>query len=201
MVSLPASTPTALPNPPVIDDFTPSLLLSVTWPHHKSVSLGNTLSPDTCSSAPTVSLHAPSSSTAKDTTYILTLTDPDAPSREDPKWSEFCHWIATGVPLDSSSSNKIEGGATEALTQTAAKGLEEIIEYQPPSPPEKTGPHRYVFLAWKAANGSTDGELTKPEGRQNWGTGKVRHGVRQWAEENGLVPVAANFIYSQNDKQ
>lgn len=22
------------------------------------------------------------------------MTDPDAPSRKDPKWSEFCHWIA-----------------------------------------------------------------------------------------------------------
>jgi phosphatidylethanolamine-binding protein (PEBP) family uncharacterized protein len=25
----------------------------------------------------------------------MVLTDPDAPSREDPKWGEFCHWIAS----------------------------------------------------------------------------------------------------------
>lgn len=24
----------------------------------------------------------------------IALTDPDAPSRDDPKWSEMCHWIA-----------------------------------------------------------------------------------------------------------
>lgn len=24
----------------------------------------------------------------------IVLTDPDAPSRGDPKWSEVCHWIA-----------------------------------------------------------------------------------------------------------
>lgn len=24
----------------------------------------------------------------------IVLTDPDAPSRDDPKWSEMCHWIA-----------------------------------------------------------------------------------------------------------
>jgi len=24
----------------------------------------------------------------------IILTDPDAPSRKDPKWSEMCHWIA-----------------------------------------------------------------------------------------------------------
>ena len=24
----------------------------------------------------------------------IVLTDPDAPTREDAKWGEFCHWIA-----------------------------------------------------------------------------------------------------------
>lgn len=27
------------------------------------------------------------------TGLTLALTDPDAPSRKDPKWGEMCHWI------------------------------------------------------------------------------------------------------------
>lgn len=72
----------------------------------------------------------------------------------------------------------------------------------PPGPPPKTGKHRYVFLAFAPANGTSQPlNLTKLSGRQHWGTGKEREGVRHWAKENGLVPVAGNFIYSQNKKQ
>lgn len=31
----------------------------------------------------------------------LALTDPDAPSRDDPQWSQVCHWLATGIKLTS----------------------------------------------------------------------------------------------------
>lgn len=64
------------------------------------------------------------------------------------------------------------------------------MSYKPPGPPEKTGKHRYVFVVYTPANGTTAPlHLTKPKGRQNWGTGKERHGVRDWAGENGLEPV------------
>lgn len=42
----------------------------------------------------------------------------------------------------------------------------------------------FVLLA-----GPEGTELTKPEERPHWGYGKVRHGVRDWAEENGLAVV------------
>jgi phosphatidylethanolamine-binding protein (PEBP) family uncharacterized protein len=31
--------------------------------------------------------------------FTVALTDPDAPSRKDPGWSEMCHWIVT-VPIN-----------------------------------------------------------------------------------------------------
>jgi phosphatidylethanolamine-binding protein (PEBP) family uncharacterized protein len=124
----------------------------------------------------------------------------------------MCHWIATKVPLSSD---------THSLKKNK---LKEVMPYKPPGPPPKTGKHRYVFLVFTPANSTTKKlHLSKPDDRQHWGTGKERHGVRDWAEENGLVAVgeflyqtikmngsercmlmllaAANFIYSQNEKQ
>jgi phosphatidylethanolamine-binding protein (PEBP) family uncharacterized protein len=113
--------------------------------------------------------------------YTITMTDPDAPSRDNPEWSEMCHWIATGISMTSSSSSEI-------LHTT--KKFKEIMKYKPPGPPAKTGKHRYVFLVFVPANSTTKKlHLSKPDDRQHWGTGKERHGVRNWAEENGLVAV------------
>ncbi|KAF9869193.1 phosphatidylethanolamine-binding protein [Colletotrichum karsti] len=174
--------------PTVIDDFQPILGLSAEWDSSHAANLGNTLKPADLQSAPSVTLVGGSSMGGNTihTTYVLTLTDPDAPSRDDPKWSEFCHWIATGV---------------SASSPGAKPAVEDVVEYKPPGPPEKTGKHRYVFLSWVPANGTTEKlNLSKPEERKHWG-GKEGRGVRNWAKENGLIPVAANFIYAQNEKQ
>jgi phosphatidylethanolamine-binding protein (PEBP) family uncharacterized protein len=32
-----------------------------------------------------------------DALYTVIKTDPDAPSREDPKWGEWLHWIVTDI--------------------------------------------------------------------------------------------------------
>ena len=73
----------------------------------------------------------------------------------------------------------------------------ELVEYLPPSPPPKTGKHRYVFVLLE---GKTN-HLRTPKERPHWGYGKVRHGVRDWAEENQLEVVGANFFYAANKKQ
>jgi len=179
--------------PTVINDFLPSLTLTVSWPSNKTAKLGNTIDPDDVQDTPTIELQDDTTSTvskASGLTYTITLTDPDAPSRDNPEWSEMCHWIATKVPLSSD---------THSLKKNK---LKEVMPYKPPGPPPKTGKHRYVFLVFTPANSTTKKlHLSKPDDRQHWGTGKERHGVRDWAEENGLVAVAANFIYSQNEKQ
>jgi phosphatidylethanolamine-binding protein (PEBP) family uncharacterized protein len=179
----------------VIDDFLPSLLLKVSWPSNNTADLGNTIKPDELQDTPTVELNDdPSSSTTSKKSssmkYTITLTDPDAPSRDNPEWSEMCHWIATGVSVSSSSTLQ------DSLEQVyASKKLKEIMKYKAPGPPPKTGKHRYVFLAFVPANGTTKKlSLTKPDDRQHWGTGKERHGVRDWAEENGLVAVGECWI-------
>ncbi|TID06926.1 Carboxypeptidase Y inhibitor [Colletotrichum higginsianum] len=92
--------------PTVLDEFQPILGLSAEWSSSAAADLGNTLKPAKLQSAPAVSLVSGSSMSASliATTYVLTLTDPDAPTRENPIWSEFCHWVAT------SSSPTISAG-------------------------------------------------------------------------------------------
>lgn len=193
--------------PTVIDEFLPSLHVDVHWPSSKHAELGNTVKPKKLQDEPTITLFRPESiagvcSSVANVTYTVTLTDPDAPSRDDPKWSEMCHWIATGLALpddDEDSSCSPFNVLTLTLTN-----LEEVMPYKPPGPPEKTGKHRYVLFVFAPANGTTDPlHLKKPEDRQHWGYDFDGEsvGVRRWSLENGLVPVAANFIYSQNKKQ
>ncbi|KAI0841058.1 PEBP-like protein [Hypoxylon sp. FL0890] len=186
--------------PTVIDKFLPSLLLDAEWPSGEHAKLGNIVLVEKVQDEPDIIVHrsqgrSDSSVTEgnSNVTYTITITDPDAPSRDNPKWSEFCHFIATGIKLSSTSGSS---------TVVHLSDLKEIMPYKPPGPPPKTGKHRYVFLLFAPANGTTDPlDLTKPEDRKHWGTGKQRHGVRDWAKENGLEPVAANFIYAQNEKQ
>jgi hypothetical protein len=130
-------------------------------------------------------------------TYVVTLTDPDAPSRDDPKWSEFCHWIlsATLKPIPSNPSTASSGLCPYGLSK-----VEEVMPYKPPAPPAKTGSHRYVFLAFVPGNGTTDKlHLSKPEDRKHWGydteKGETK-GVREWADENGLAPVGTRSLLS-----
>ncbi|OIW30169.1 PEBP-like protein [Coniochaeta ligniaria NRRL 30616] len=184
----------------VIDDFLPLLTLDVEWSKKVQASLGNTLKPTKLEDAPTVTLEgcaSPTDVSGQKTQFIITLTDPDAPSRDDPKWSEMCHWIATGVSVAAEPDPR-----TGKCSAVSLMNLDEIMPYKAPGPPEKTGKHRYVFLVFAPANGTTDElHLSKPSDRKHWGGDEEGHGVREWSRENGLVPVAANFIYAQNKKQ
>jgi phosphatidylethanolamine-binding protein (PEBP) family uncharacterized protein len=95
------------------------------------------------------------------------------------------------VGVTVSFSTRVSPSENESKDGCLTSGsMDDIIPYKAPGPPPKTGKHRYVFLAFAPANGTKDAlKLTKPDNRQHWGTGKDRHGVRDWAAENGLVPV------------
>lgn len=198
----------------MIDDFLPIISLDVKWSKKTYASLGNTLKPEKLQDTPSISLGGPGGATdicvsGQSPQFVITLTDPDAPSRDDPKWSEMCHWIASG-----------KFAASGECSEATLAQLHDVMPYKPPGPPEKTGKHRYVFLVFAPANGTSDElHLSKPSDRQHWGGDEEGHGVRDWAKENGLVPVgeltqgwmrihssltecvAANFIYAQKKKQ
>lgn len=59
------------------------------------------------------------------------MTDPDAPKREDPKWSEFCHWIAKVPPggvLQVELDDIAEKKHTSALQHKRVASEDEIME-------------------------------------------------------------------------
>jgi phosphatidylethanolamine-binding protein len=185
--------------PTVIPDFLPTSILAADWAPGVSAQLGNKIPTLLLKLAPTLTLtHAPDTLTsdgsalqscanARNMTYVISLTDPDAPSRDKPKWSEFAHWIVSGVPT--SSSSETSGGCARLDFESAS--LHEVLEYSPPAPPKKTGPHRYVLMAFAPANGTTDRlNLAAPADRKRWGARKDgSRGSWNWAQGNGLIPV------------
>jgi len=70
------------------------------------------------------------------------FSDPDAPSRKEPTYREWHHWLVGNVP-----GNDISKG--EVLSAYIGSG-----------PPPNTGLHRYVFLIYKQP-----GKLTFDEPR------------------------------------
>jgi len=196
--------------PTVIDDFLPSLGLHATWPSKERARLGNTIDPKRLQDEPTIALHdmqaaaaasSSSSSSSSKITYVIALTDPDAPSRDKPEWSEFCHWAASGRLEPALCDPKDPGGCAPGVLTDP----DEVVAYKAPAPPSGTGPHRYVLLAFVPSNGTADRlHLSRPAGRRHWGFdthGGETKGVREWAEENGLAPVGANFIYAEHKRQ
>jgi phosphatidylethanolamine-binding protein (PEBP) family uncharacterized protein len=59
------------------------------------------------------------------------MTDPDAPSRENPTYREWHHWLVVNVP-----GNKISEGEIKSA-------------YIGSGPPRGTGLHRYVLLVYQ----------------------------------------------------
>ncbi|KAK7748529.1 carboxypeptidase Y inhibitor [Cytospora paraplurivora] len=107
--------------PTVIDNFLPSLLLDVNWSSSDFASLGNTLKPKKLQDEPSITLTRPPTPrdvcySATNVTYTVTVTDPDAPSRHDPKWSEFLHWIATGLVVSDTTGSSCLSRHTLSLT-------------------------------------------------------------------------------------
>ncbi|KAJ9603212.1 carboxypeptidase Y inhibitor [Cladophialophora chaetospira] len=180
----------------VLDDFEPSYYLDIKYPkNHESVLLGNDIPVDSVSSRPVFTFHSidaaysppRKSDKHKKSAFTLILTDPDAKSRDNPKWSEMCHWILTNL------TTPVAPDPPRLLKAKAG----EIEEYLPPGPPPKTGAHRYVFVLLEGDTTS----LKAPKDRKHWGYDKPRHGVRDWAKDNGLTVVGANFFYAENEKQ
>lgn len=87
---------------------------------------GAELTPTQVKEQPTVKWNADPNSY-----YTIILTDPDAPSRAEPKFREFRHWLVINIP-----GNDIAAGDI-------------LFEYIGSGPPKGTGLHRYVFLLYK----------------------------------------------------
>ncbi|PKI32918.1 hypothetical protein CRG98_046692 [Punica granatum] len=114
----------------VVEVFTQSVKLTITYGSNKRVSNGHELMPAVFMTKPRVEIGGVDMREA----YTLILTDPDAPSPSDPHLREHLHWIVTDIP-----------GTTDASFGR------EIVSYESPNP--VIGIHRYVFVLFKQTRG------------------------------------------------
>ncbi|XP_072934590.1 phosphatidylethanolamine-binding protein homolog F40A3.3-like isoform X1 [Epargyreus clarus] len=152
----------------------PTALVTVKYPSGVEVKEGNELTPTQVKDVPTVKWDA-----SPDHFYTLAMTDPDAPSRKEPKFREWHHWLVGNIP----------GG-------DVASG-ETLSAYVGSGPPPDTGLHRYVFLVYKQP-----GKLTFDEPRLTNTSGDKRglFSIAKFAEKYKLgVPIAGNFYQAEYD--
>ena len=100
--------------------------MKITYPSGAKVNLGNELTPTEVKDIPNVAWTADA-----DSFYTLIMTDPDAPSRAEPTFREWHHWLVGNIP-----GNNLKDGTT-------------LSEYIGSGPPKDTGLHRYVFVLYK----------------------------------------------------
>lgn len=188
--------------PDVVDKFDTQGLLTIEYSPERHVTMGNTLKVKDTQHVPTIqfTLNSPNQEeemlVETDDRFTLVLTDPDAPSNTDHKWSEFCHWILSDLSLNPNNSGS---GDSLSTVLDLSKG-KEVLPYVGPGPPPKTGKHRYVFLLYKQ---DPRANLVAPSDRPNWGTGTPGSGVRDWIKKHGgdSKLLAVNFFYAQNEVQ
>ncbi|XP_069774031.1 phosphatidylethanolamine-binding protein 4 [Narcine bancroftii] len=71
----------------------------------------------------------------EDMMHVLIMVDPDAPSRKNPKYRYWRHWLVTKVQGKDLLDGKVKGKV--------------LSEYRPPTPPSGTGYHRYQFFLYE----------------------------------------------------
>ncbi|XP_023950915.1 protein D2-like [Bicyclus anynana] len=153
----------------------PSELLNIQYPSGVSVDMAKELTPTQVKDKPSVKW------AAKDSEYYtLALVDPDAPSRENPKFREWHHWLVGNI--FGSDTNK---GET-------------LSDYIGSGPPKGTGLHRYVFLLFKQQDKCDFSKV--PKLLSNSGDKRGKFSISKFAQEFKLgTPVAGNFYVAKYD--
>ncbi|CAB3219863.1 unnamed protein product [Arctia plantaginis] len=152
----------------------PEATVTVRYPSGATVDEGNVLTPTQVKDKPTVSWEAKPS-----LFYTLVMTDPDAPSRADPKFREWHHWLVGNVPGDNVAAG------------------EELSQYVGSGPPPGTGLHRYVFLVYQQPDKLT---FDEPRLTNKSGANRAMFSIAKFAKKYNLGdPVAGNFYQAEYD--
>ncbi|KAJ8711436.1 hypothetical protein PYW07_008678 [Mythimna separata] len=152
----------------------PAALATVKYPSGVEVAEGNVLTPTQVKDIPSVSWDA-----SPDQLYTVAMTDPDAPSRKEPKFREWHHWLVGNVP-----GNNVASGET-------------LSEYVGSGPPPNTGLHRYVFLVYKQP---CKLEFDEPRLTNRSGDNRGGFSIAKFAKKYNLGdPIAGNFYQAEYD--
>ncbi|KAK5646320.1 hypothetical protein RI129_004784 [Pyrocoelia pectoralis] len=159
---------------PDVIDRKPTKSLTVTFPNNVKVNDGSELTPTQVKNAPIVQWNAD-----PDKYYLLVMTDPDAPSRSNPEFREWHHWLVGNIP-------GMDVGKGEVLSAYIGSG-----------PPEGTGLHRYVLLVYEQPDKIT---FDEPRLTNTSDNGRAKFSIRKFAEKYNLEdPIAGNFYQAQWD--
>lgn len=153
----------------------PMDLLDIQYSSGVRADLGKELTPTQVKDKPVVKW------TAKENTYYtLAMVDPDAPSRESPKFREWHHWLVGNI-----FGNQLDKG-------------EILSDYIGSGPPKGTGLHRYVFLLYKQPEKCDFGKITKLP--NNSGDKRGKFSISKFAQQFKFEgPVAGNFYQAKYD--
>ncbi|GMH11126.1 hypothetical protein Nepgr_012967 [Nepenthes gracilis] len=110
----------------VIDPFTPTVKMSVTYNSNKQVYNGHEFFPSAVTLKPRVEVQGGDMRSF----FTLVMTDPDVPGPSDPYLREHVHWIVSDIP-----------GTTDSTFGR------EVVSYEMPRP--NIGIHRFVFILFK----------------------------------------------------
>lgn len=152
----------------------PDFLFKVTYEKSIKADKGVELTPTQVKNQPQVEWEADSNEL-----YTLLMTDPDAPSREEPKFREWHHWLVGNIPGSDISKGEV------------------LSAYVGSGPPKGTGLHRYVLLVFKQSKKLSFDEPKLPN---TSGEGRANFNTQKFIEKYELgVPVAGNFFQAQYD--
>ncbi|XP_044500241.1 protein HEADING DATE 3A-like [Mangifera indica] len=110
----------------VVDNFTKSIALTVSYGHKLDVYNGVEFKPSQVTKQPKVSIGGSDFRNL----YTLVMVDPDAPSPSDPTLKEYLHWLVIDIPE----------------TREATYG-NEVVSYESPKP--TVGIHRFAFVLFR----------------------------------------------------
>jgi len=115
--------------------------------------------------------------------YTIMMVDPDVPSRHTPAQRSLAHWVETNIP----AADLIAG-----LDVAVLNNGRELAAYLGPNPPQGSGRHRYVFLAFLQNGGNLAPAPPVIVTRTGFS-------VHNFVINNNLnqVPVAGNFFFAK----
>ncbi|KAI0853324.1 PEBP-like protein [Daldinia vernicosa] len=159
--------------------FTPTTQLGISF-GNKAVDLGTFFRAGECKQAPRISFsHGANANVEGDASYLFILTDPDAPTPDDPKFAFWRHYVVSGLkPSGKDGEGKV------------------LTEYLGPGPKDDSKPHRYFFLLYREPAGLS---LAKEDVGGEEFVQRRSFKPAEFAEKHGLSLVGVNWMTCAGD--
>ncbi|CAN7990579.1 unnamed protein product [Ixodes hexagonus] len=161
----------------IVPDLIPKIPTQVVTVHYTSsnavAKMGNTIKKEDAARPPTVQFEQRANNL-----YTIMMLDPDAPSRKNPKYRSWVHWLV--VNAEGPNTGRVDPGNV-------------IQSYKGPGPPSGTGPHRYVFFVFCQGKRRLNAKTIK-----GWVSDRPGFNLAKFRRRANLhLPFATNFYFSE----